>query len=267
MKKIISLNTLLSLFFVFVTIPFAVSQMGDIAIFTEQVSWTDVATANAAAQKIQNELKITKNVEILGDNAIGNFAEEKTGDGKLDIIITFGWFPTSLYPAGNAKEDGSIGELFLEDGNMFINTADYIFYVSNPNNGDTGLKNMTDSTFDMWTDGTTTKPTEEGEKYTPSVVSFGAGRCFRGDQIDANEEWEIEAAFGSSGEVYVDPGVIHNVENDGRVAIVFQAGGTLPRAEVMIEMLDNWLSERVEVEAVEPSDKLSTTWGEIKKSF
>jgi hypothetical protein len=46
------------------------------------------------------------------------------------MMIIFGYFPVSLYTPGNAQADDSLGELFLEGGDMILNTADYIFYVT-----------------------------------------------------------------------------------------------------------------------------------------
>jgi len=246
---------------VFSTLSWA--QIDKIALFTEQVSWTDVATAEAAADYIMSNVDSANDIAVYSEADIGTFAEDNTGDGDFDIIITFGWFPPSLYPAENAMPDDSVGEKFLESGDMLLNTADYIFYVSNPNNGDTGLKNMTDSEFDMWTDGTTSKPTDAGTTYTPSVVEFGAGRCFRSDQIDADADWEVEVAFGASDDgINVDPAIIRNLTYGGRVAIAFQAGGELPRAEVITEMIENYVA--LNVTPVEPKDKLATTWGGLK---
>ena len=130
LKKSISFGISLFAIFVFVATTWPASTIGDIAIFTEAVSWTDVGTANAAAEMIIDELKLTKNIEIMNDKAIGEFAKEKTENDKLDIIITFRYFPVSLYKPGNGEPNDSVGEKFLEAGNMFINTADYIFYVT-----------------------------------------------------------------------------------------------------------------------------------------
>lgn len=240
------------------------AQIDKIALFTEAVSWTEVATAEAAADYIINNVTSANDIAVYNDADIGTFAEENTDDGNLDIIITFGYFPPSLYPTENAQPDDSVGEKFLEGGDMLLNTADYIFYVSEANNGDTGLKNMTDSEFDMWTDGATSKPTTDGQTYTPSLVEFGAGRCFRTEQIDADDDWEVEVAFGGSEDgASVDPVIIRNLTYGGRVAIAFQAGGELPRAEVLTEMVDNYLAQNVT--AVEPNDKIASTWGQIKE--
>jgi hypothetical protein len=256
--------------FIFVTTSQA-EKMGQIAIFTEAVGWTDVATANAQAQIIIDGLKLTKDIQKLGDAAIGDWAKKNTKDGDTDVIIMFGYFPVSQYTPGNGQRDGSVGELFLEGGNMFLNSCDYIFYVTQGGgvNAATGLQNMTDTTFDCWTDGNTCKPTDDGKKYTPSLpASFSAPRCFRKTQIDANPDWSVEVAFGSNGADNLDPAIIKNKVYGGRVGIVHQVSdNSMPRGKVMLEMLDNWLSKQVKGVAVDSAGKLSTAWGEIRLGF
>ena len=138
------------------------AQMGEVAIFNEAVGWTNVGAAKEATEKI---LKTKLKAKVYGDKAIGDFAKKRTGDGALDIIITFGYFPVSLYQPGNAEQEDSIAEEFLEGGDMFMNAADYIFYVTQGGgaNGENGLKTITDSNFDCWTDGNSIKPTPEGK--------------------------------------------------------------------------------------------------------
>jgi len=271
MKRYLIFSVLLALVLVFVPASWSAQKVGSVGIFTASASWVDVGTANAAAQIIIDKLKLTRDVQILSDADIGAFATKNTNDGNLDIIITFGWFPTSLYPVGNAKPDKSVGELFLEGGDMFINTADYIFYVSATNNNDAGLKNMTDSTFDMWCDDNAKKntPTADGKKYAPSIPAgaTAAVRAFKISQIQANKEWELEADFSDNGGDYTDPAVIHNKTYDGRVGIVFQTGDATPRGEVITEILDNWLSQKVKAQPVENEGKLPVTWGKIKGSI
>jgi hypothetical protein len=246
------------------------AQIDKIALFTEAVSWTDVATAEAAAEYIMNNVESASTIEVYSDADIATFAEDNTNDGNVDIIITFGYFPVSLYTPGNSEVDVSVGEMFLEGGDIFLNTADYIFYVTEGGgaNGDTGLKNMTDSNLDMWTDGTQSAPTADGETYTPSLIEFEAPRCFQMDQVDDDPDWEVEAVFGSDGGNNLDPVIIRNLTYGGRVGIAFQAGGTAPRAEVLTEMIDNYLGPAIPPEtpgtAVEFHGKLPLTWGHLK---
>ena len=69
---------------------------------------------------------------------------------NLISLSPLGTLPVSLYKPGNVEQEDSIAEKFLEGGDMFVNTADYIFYVTQGGgkNGDKGLKTITDSNFD-----------------------------------------------------------------------------------------------------------------------
>jgi hypothetical protein len=151
---------------------------------------------------------------------------------------------------------------------MILNTADYIFYVTEGGgaNGDTGLKNMTDSNFDLWTDGNTCKPTADGEKYTPSLIEFTAPRSFKVEQIEADSDWEVEVAFGSNDDgSMVDPVIIKNLSYGGFVGIFFQVSdNSLPRGEVASEMINNYIAPVI-VSPVEAHGKLPLTWGQLKK--
>jgi len=94
MKRYVNISVLLFLILiVIVPASWSAQKMGSIAIFTEAQSWTDAATANTSAQTITDNLKLTKDIQILGDKDIGAFATKNTKDGDLDIIITFGYFP------------------------------------------------------------------------------------------------------------------------------------------------------------------------------
>lgn len=248
----------------------ALAQIDQIAIFNEAVGWTDVATAKAATDKIIASVKSAKSIKVYTDAEMANFAKANTKDGNFDLIILFGYFPVSLYTPGNAQKDGSVGELFLEGGDMFLNTADYVFYVTQGGgaNAAAGLQNMTDTTFDCWTDGTTCKPTDNGKKFTPSLpASYNAPRCFRKDQIDAQKDWILEMGFGSNGANNFDPAIIKHQGYGGRVGIVFQVSdNTMPRGPVMSEMIENYIAKQIPGgTAVKPGDKLASTWGYAKR--
>jgi len=253
---------------VFAGLSFA--QIDKIAIFNEAQSWTDAATATAATDYIMANVKVANDIQVYNDADIGTFAQNNTKDGNVDIIITFGYFPVSLYTPGNAQVDDSLAENFINGGDMIINTADYIFYVTEGGgvNGDAGLKNITSSTLDMWCDDNPVQnsPTADGMKYAPSLPALNtAARAFKTDQIEADVNWELEMAFSSNGANYVDPAIIHNTVNDGRVAIVFQNGDVMPRGEVMTEIINNFLAAKIGGStAVKANDKLPLTWGKIK---
>ena len=253
---------------IFIALAFASlswAQIDKIALFYESVGWTDVATATAAAEHIMANVTSANSIESYSDADMGTFATANTGDGNFDMIITFGYFPPSLYPPPNLQPDDSVGELFLEGGDMILNTADYIFYVSESNNGDTGLMNMTDSSFGLWTDGNTSTPTEAGATYTPSLIDFAAPRSFIVGEVEVDPDWDVEVAFGSSDDgANADPVIIRNRTYGGRVGIFFQVSdNAMPRGEVAAEMIDNYLA--VNVTAVDSHGKLPLTWGEIKK--
>jgi hypothetical protein len=154
---------------------------------------------------------------------------------------------------------------------MFMNAADYIFYVTDGGgaNGDLGLKTITDSEFDCWTDGNSIQPTPDGKKYTPSLKGTAAQRSLKKDQIDDDKNWEVEVVFGDDkggkGSL-LDPVIIRQKEHGGRVCIVTQTSSAVAyRGDVMFEILENYIRKEVAVAfSVDPQSKLTTTWSEIK---
>ena len=251
------------------TIPSFAARLGEVAIFTEQAGWIAQGTAAAEGEELAKLLKKPKDVVTLTDKEIGPWAEKHTKDDQADIIVTFGWFPTTLYPPGNGKPNDSIAEKFLEGGNIFLNTADYIFYVTlgGGANGVNGLINMMDINVDMWGDNTAIKPTKDGAKYTPSLKAYATFRPFKETQIV--KPWEVEVVFGDNGAGFFDPGIVHDTETDGRIGIAFQEPNVaaLPRGEVLAEMIDNYLAGVLGAQAVDPNGKITTTWGQIKSNF
>ena len=250
-------------------VPSIALPLGEVAIFTERSGWIGQNAAQKEGEELAGLLKKPSKVVTLTDKEIGDWAKERTDNGLSDIIVTFGWFPTTLYPPGNAKPDGSVAEDFLEGGNVFLNTADYIFYVTEGGgaNGENGLKNMMDINADMWGDGTAIKPTADGEKYTPTLAAFTSARPFKTAQIV--DPWEVEVAFGDNGSGFLDPAIVHDTETDGRIGILYQAPGNdaLPRGKVLAEMIDNFLFEALGAQAVDPQQKVTTTWGHLKSDF
>lgn len=245
----------------------AFAQIDKIAIFNEQVGWTTTDVAAAATDEILANVTVANEIVVLNDADIGAFAAENTADGDFDIIITFGYFPISLYAPGNAEPDGSVGEMFLEGGDMFFNTADYIFYVTEGGgaNGDAGLKNMTDTNLDCWTDNNVCIPTADGLSYAPSMpASINAPRAFKLDQLETEPEWELEMAFAVNAEgTMADPVIIRNTVYGGRIAGAFHvADDAMPRGAVMSEIIENFVPGVIS--AVKPAEKATSTWGSIK---
>ena len=272
MKKMLTFTTLvLGCFLIIAATPIlcVAAPLGEVAIFTEQVGWIAQGTAAAEGEQLAGLLKEVQKVVTLTDNEIGPWAEERTDNGLSDIIVTFGSFPVSLYPFANAEPEGSVAEKFLEGGNIFLNTADYIFYIveGKGENGDTALKNMMDIDVDMWVDGTDITPTDDGKKYTPSLGFFTAYRPFKKSQIV--DPWEVEVVFGDDGADLLEPAIMHDTETDGRIGIAFQEPNNpgLPRGEVFAEMIDNYLADVLGGAAVDPNQKVTTTWAHIKSDF
>ena len=243
--------------------------LGEVAIFTEQAGWIALDKAKEEGEQLADLLKKPADVVTLGDQDIGKWAEERTDNDTSDVIVTFGWFPTSLYPPGNAEPDDSVAEKFLEGGNIFLNTADYIFYVTQGGgaNGENGLKNMMDINTEMWSGATAIGPTDDGKKYTPSLVNFISERTFKANQIV--DPWEVEVVFGDNGAGFLDPAIVHDTSTGGRIGIAFQEPNApaLPRGEVFAEMIDNYLAEVLGAYAVDPNAKVTTTWAQIKSDF
>lgn len=249
------------------------AELGDVAIFSEASGW--ISRDNADIQRaivfdnLKNDVPAVGDVVYKTDAEIGPWAEERIDDGKADILIIFGWFPTTLYTPGNVQVDDSIAERFLYGGNIILNCADYAFYVTEGGgaNGENGLKTIININADMWGGGTAITPTADGEKYTPSLEAFTSERPFKSEQIV--DPWSVEVIFGDNGATFFDPGIIKLNDSSGRVGICMQEpnNGDLPRGQVLIEMID-FISMQPDVAAattpVEAKDKVAVTWGDLK---
>ncbi|MBM3240326.1 hypothetical protein FJZ31_28930 [Candidatus Poribacteria bacterium] len=101
----------------------------DIAIYTDSTGWISEAEARRQAELLIQKVREKVNrIEIIGADALPDWVLSHIKNEQPDIILTFGDFPDSIYPSGNQQPDGSLAEIFLDDGNIFLNTADYIFY-------------------------------------------------------------------------------------------------------------------------------------------
>ena len=268
MKHLLILFTIL---FAFTVTASSWASLGDVVIFSEGVGW--ISQDNADIQRaivfdnLKNDVPSVGDVVYKTDVEIGPWAEERIDDGVADTIILFGWVPTTLYTPGNVQVDDSIMERFIYGGNIVLNCADYAFYVSaDGGNGQDGLKTIININADMWGGGTAIAPTDDGKKYTPSLVNFTSERPFKSEQIV--DPWSVEAAFGDNGATFFDPGIIKLNDSSGRVGICMQepAGGDLPRGQVLIEMI-GFISQQADVVTpVEPAGKATTTWGHLKSA-
>jgi hypothetical protein len=224
----------------------------DIAIST-QAGWMGQGTADTQAQIIVDNVE-NVSIDVFTSSQLDDLAtwvQDHTGNGTADLLIMFGIFPSTIYPAGNAQPDGSIAEAFLDDGNVIINTGDYIFYVGSAGNNDAGgLANMTNvSGAAMWGDdsgATTFAPTDDGRLYTPSLPTLPSNRPFFPAQFDGTD-WEVELVLAQNSDgSQVMPAILHNTVTDGRVGAFFQwSDDSQPRGQVISEWVNNWFLQLI----------------------
>jgi hypothetical protein len=238
-----------SMLVIVVALVFCTTAMAsDIAIST-QAGWYSQAVADAQMQIVVNNVKGIS-IELFDSThqaALAQWVKDHTGDGAPDLLILNGQFPSTIYPPGNTQPDGSIAELFLDDGNVIINTGDYIFYVVDGagTNAAAGLQNMMDvSGAAMWGDdslATNFSPTADGRLYTPSLTTFPSNRPFFPAQFDGTD-WKVELVLAQSSDgSQVMPAILHNTVTDGRVGAFYQvANDTPPRGQVISEWINNW---------------------------
>jgi hypothetical protein len=218
----------------------------DIAIST-QAAWFSQAAADREMQEIADNVTAVS-VEQFAANeqaALATWVAEHTGDGVSDLLVLCGQFPDTIYPSGNAQPDGSLAELFLDDGNCIINTADWIFYVVNGagTNGPGGLQTMMDipGVTVAGEDNTAVTVTADGLDYTPSLQDFQTDRPFHLDTLAG--DWEVELILaGNAAGTRADPVIVHNTVTGGRIGIFHQTASQDqdPRGEVISEWINNW---------------------------
>jgi hypothetical protein len=240
--------------------------LGEMGVFYANVGWIGAAAAQAAGDQIVADQTPFLDAQVYDLNGIEEWVLANTDDGDVDCLVLFGWTPETIYEPGNGDDEDSPLELFIEDGNFVINTADYIFYVTlgGGANGDAGVKTIMDAGFDLWTDGNAIKATADGEKYTPSLDAFTSNRSFKMGQVEADAAWEAEVIFGE-GPAGADPVVLRNADHGGRVGIWMQVSNDgLNRGDVATEIFNNWVPTAIAPQAVDANGKATTTWGELK---
>ncbi|MHC4346588.1 MAG: LamG-like jellyroll fold domain-containing protein, partial [Planctomycetota bacterium] len=232
---------------VLVAFAFSTAAMaGDIAIST-QAGWFGQAAADREMQEIADNVTAVPVEQFTADDqaALADWVVAHTGNGVSDLLIVCGQLPDTIYPAGNAQPDGSIAELFLDDGNIIVNTGDWIFYVVNSSgaNGPGGLQNMMDipGVTVAGEDNTAVAITAEGLDITPSLVDFQTDRPFHLDTLEGAWYPELILAQNGAG-TRADPVIVSNAETGGRIGIFYQTAGQDddPRGEVIGEWINNW---------------------------
>ena len=237
-----------------------------------QAGWFGQAAADREMQEIVDNVSgIDITLFTVDQQAdLATWVQNHTGNGATDILILCGQFPNTIYEPGNTQADGSLAEMFLDDGNIILNTGDYMFYVVDGagTNGEGGLQNMMNiPTITMWDDDTAVTVTAEGMALCPTLQDFATDRPFHLDELGDDWEAEVILAQNDAG-TRADPVVVKNQTTGGRLGTFYQTAGQDddPRGEVMSEFLNNWYKPLVASPgtAVEPTDKMASTWAEIK---
>ena len=217
---------------------------GDIAISTI-AGWYSQGAADREMQEVVDNVTGASIEVYTADDQICllGWVVAHTGDGVADLLILNGVLPDILYPGGNAQPDGSWAEEFLDDGNIIINTGDYMFYVNNAgaNNGEGGLRNMMDIPgIAMWDD-TDCVMTAEGHAVAPTLQDLRTNRPFHIDQLEGDWEPELILAPNAAG-TKADPIIVVNTVTGGRLGIFYQTASkdNEPRGEVISEWINNW---------------------------
>ena len=263
----------------------------DLAIYSGPTNpgWISQEAAIANGEAIANDADmkaIFETINVYGDgdevgydSALGLWMQEHTGNGQQDVFIAAsGTAPSAIYQFPNADPDGSNIENFVEDGNVFINVADWILYMSyeggsrSADNGADGAANVFDIPgLSFGNRGGPAVPTEMGSKYIPSLVEFQSDRPWHLEQFEGTD-WEVTPfAISNDDPNSADPAVAVNQTYGGIIAAMWQKAqpdweGDDPRAAGVIEFIANWLVENGEITTtpVEAQDKVATTWGRIK---
>jgi hypothetical protein len=291
LKKEFPMNKRFS-FFITISFLFAFASLvvaSDLALYTgpPNPDWISKDAVTKAADIIMKDAKIKsifKKIDNFGDgdevgddSPLAKWTKAHTGDKQKDVIVLVcGTTPSGLYPFPNKQPDGSNVENFIEDGNVLINIADWIFYMSyeggvrSADNGGSGAANIFDIpglSFDSRSNNM--KVNANGKKYLPSLVDFTNDRPWHVEQFKGTD-WEV-TTFAEADANNADPAVAVNKKYGGIIAALLQKAAPIwsgddPRGKVVVEFITNWLTEHggLKASAVDSKDKLTATWGEIK---
>ena len=273
-----------------------IASASDLTIYSGPTNphWISQNAAIANTRFIMNDERIKdifENIDNFGDgdelgydSPLGRWIKDHTGNGQQDVLISSSAStPSALYQFPNIDVDGSNIEKFIEDGNVYINVSDYIFFASwenarqNPWNWEAGAANVFDIPWvHFWPPGghgvpsIPMVPTEEGRKYlSSSLKEFGSDRPWHLNQFFGTD-WEIIAfATGKNNALLADPAVAINKEYGGIIASMWNKSqlnwiGTDPRGIGIVEFVANWLTEHGSITSpINPEENPTTTWGDI----
>ena len=219
------------------------------------------------------------------DSVLAKWVKGHTGNGRQDVLITAsGTCPSALYQFPNKDPDGAPVEEFVEAGNVLINVADWIFYMSyeggkrSADNGPAGAANVFDIPGLSFGNraGADEIPTALGQRYIPSLKPFNSSRPWHLEQFKG-KPWTLHLfAVDKDDPNTADPvvAVSHEKGKDGNgmIAAMWQTDKPAwpvkpdPRGIGVVEFISNWLSAHGDMVAVEPQGKLSTAWAKIKNN-
>ena len=280
-------------------IPKAVSA-SELAIYSGPTNggWISNDTCQTNTKMIMNDTRMKKlfnAIDNFGDGTekgygspLGKWVKDHTGNGQQDVLIlASGTCPSALYELPNKNPDGSPVEEFVESGNVVINVADWIFFMSSEGggrlaNGPAGAANVFDIpglTFDNRPPGGGANeiPTALGQRYIPSLKPFNSSRPWHLEQFKG-QPWTLHAfAVTKDDPNTADPAVAVSTkrgpDGNGMIAAMWQtfasvwAEGPDPRGIGVVEFISNWLAAHGNIMAtVEPQGKLSTVWSKIKNN-
>ncbi len=217
-----------------------------------------------------------------GDNSpLAQWCVDHTGNGQQDVIIlACGTSPSALYPFPNKKPDGSNVENFIEEGNVVINVADWIFYMSyeggvrSPDNGAQGAANVFDIDGLTFGDrGANFEATDLGKKVIPSFKPYKSSRPWHLEQFDGSD-WDV-VVFAEADKNTADPAVAVSKtpggDGTGMIAAMWQTAAPVwadkpdIRGVGVAEFINNWLADEGSFD-VQAKNKVATTWGLLKQA-
>ena len=238
----------------------------DVLIYTGATWWITIAEATIEAETTKNLLQSAGiQAEITeSEETVRAWMLQTTGDGSVNVLITYGVIPNAIYPKRNTQPDGSIAENWIEtsDGDAFLNQADWFgwsssgdpttdtlnerYLAANGANGPDALQNFLDHPdIDLFSGALTPMVvTEDGRSLTPSLIGFDSDRPIPLNQLQG--EWFAEKVFASdTGDAeanYADPVIVRDGDR-GRLAFVHQKifSGDESIGEVAAEVIINSL--------------------------
>jgi len=243
-----------------------------IAVYTETTQWIGQAMAQGQADIFMAEMDGAAGVDSIENVSLVDMEQwtiDHTVNDGGNLIVMYGDFPETIYPGGNAEPDGSLAEEFLDAGNSFSNSNDYFFWGVAGRNSEGGIQNMMDIPgMVQWDDDTALTTTVEGAAIIPSMENdVESDRPFHVDQLDG--AWVLEVAFasdtGDQDPRRCDPCIVLDEDTNGRLVQVHQTNGLVyDEGLALAEILKNYYLDSVGALSVDPQDKLSTSWAQLK---